>query len=149
LKQQEATRSSLDSGATNVVTTSAAIMTLLSGLAALATGQGTIHLALFSSAFVSTAVVAFAIAALRAVRVLRPRAYRGPKVGSLRKATDTRWGDSRDVALKRVVRTQLTMLDAAKISNEQKAFELKEAIGFEVGAAVVLAAGAVLVLLGL
>jgi hypothetical protein len=122
---------------------------LLLGLAALANGvTATPQLRVLSSAFVGTAVLVFAIAAIRAVEVLRPRDYRRPTVDSLRIAPGELWDDSASDALRMVTKTQLTLLLHAESANDGKAADLDKAIRFEVGATVVLAVGAVLVLLG-
>jgi hypothetical protein len=102
-----------------------------------------------SSRFVATAVLVYAIAAVRAVGVLRPHDYRGPTVGDLRVIAETHWAGTTAEALRATYEAMLEMLTKAKSSNKRKAEELDDAILFEVGATAVLAAGAVLVLLGL
>lgn len=127
----------------SVVTSSAALTTLLLGVVALGRGQVSLHFGGLGLPFIATAVIVFALGAVRAVGVLALHDYRGPTTRSLRKAPENYWNDGANVALRMVAETQLTMLEAAKRANGLKADELEDAFRFEVGAAVVLALGAV------
>jgi hypothetical protein len=150
LKQQEATRVSLDGRATSVIGGAATLSTLLLGLAAFGRGAAGVELGRASSVFVAGAVIVFAIAAILALRSFSPRAgYPGATAASLRDGLEKYWDDSSSEALRMIAHTQVTALDTAKTTNDWKARRLAEAISFEVGAAVVLAIGVVLVLLGM
>jgi hypothetical protein len=131
-----------------VIGSSATLSTLLLGLAAFARSAAGFQPGRASSVLIAAAVIVFAIAATFALRSLAPRGYAGATVGSLADAPEKYWDDNAIEATRMVARTQLTTLQKAKDSNDWKALRLEDAIGFEVGAAVVLACGVVLLLLG-
>ena len=139
---------SLDGRAMSVVTSSAALTALLLGVATLGRGQVPVRLGGLGLPFIAAAVIIFALSAIRALGVLGLHNYRGPTTRSLRAAPEKYWDDDAAVALRIVAETQLTMLEAAKTANARKAAELQDAFRFEVGAAVLLSFGAVLVLAG-
>ena len=125
------------------------LTTLLLGLAALgATTTAPVHLRTIGSAFVGLGIVLYALAAIRAVSVLRPRDYGGGRVDDLRKLATDHWGGTSIEALRATYDAMVDMLGLAKSANAAKATDLHAAIWKEAIATGVLAFGALLTLLG-
>ena len=136
LDAQEARKASLEQRGLAVISTSAALVTILFGLTALSARRSKLDIPDTAAALLIAALVFFVLAALSAIITNLPRSYEGVQVDPLRDAVRNRWEDSETTASKMVALTRLKVLATAKEKNEQKGVALMVAMSFEIIAVV-------------
>jgi len=133
LEAQEARKTSLEQRGLAVISTSGVLVTLLFGLTALSVQRAkTFDLPRAAAAFLIVALVCFVLAAVSALVTNLPRSYQGVTVEGLRSAVSDRWDDDEGKALRKVARTRLDVLAAAKEVNGQKARALVASMVLEI-----------------
>ena len=140
VEREDQRKASLEARGIAVVTTSAALATLLLGLSTLGKeSKSSVLLAPEAHGSVRVALALFALGALVAVVTNVPLGYREATVSGLRKLLNDSWDDSVKNALATVAANQLVVLESARFANGVKAGALVAAIGFEVAATILIA----------
>lgn len=133
LAGQEARKSSFEQRGLAVVTTTGALVTLLFGLAAIASRTG--HGEPFASeekVWLAVALVCFTLSAFAALATNFPVKYEGVKPGEVHKRLTEAQANSAEQAHRDVALTQVSILEAAKDKNRLKGRYLFAAMTFEV-----------------
>jgi hypothetical protein len=133
LDAQEARKSSLEQRGLAVISTSGVLVTLLFGLTALSVKRAPkFEIPTTAATFLVLALVFFVLASVSALITNLPRSYQGATVQGLRSAVTDRWDDDEAKASRKVARTRLDVIAAAKDVNKQKAWALVAAMVLEI-----------------
>lgn len=141
IRDVQQTKASLESRAAGVVTTSAALVTLLFAFTAVATATGTPHFPSFAGRL-SVALTLIVTAAAMAILVTAPLPYRSPSINEMQPLTEqSLWAyEDRSEAARIVAQARVRELRWARKMNTIKGWLLLLAILAEVGGIGVLAA---------
>ncbi len=134
VEAEDIRKTSIESRAGVVITTSGAIITLLFGLAAVVTAQDNYVPPASMRGELKAAVLLFALAIGVAVLINLPLPYRNVKPGSLRAAIDSFWDDDTSTASMRTAATHVKLLYRAQMLNQIKGYALLLALSLEAGA---------------
>jgi hypothetical protein len=138
LVDAEATRkTSIESKATGVITTSSALVTILFGLVAVITSRTTFRLPVSAHGWLVGAIAAFVVGAALAILVSFPLPYGQTTITVAN--LQAWWGDSANQAEAAVAGVRLRSLRAARSNNALKAAILSLASGAELIGLVLLA----------
>lgn len=149
LEEERTTKTSLETRAVSVVTTSGTLTTLLLGLAAVVTGRQSYELPIFARGLLVLAVLAFLTAVVLAIVAARPRAYHEVTVQSLRViASPAHLGAAAGAAEPSIAAALIDIIDTARQRNGEKAARLTQAVMAEVVAAGLVALAVAVILLG-
>ena len=140
LDREEATKTSLETRAGNVISSAGALVTLLFALTALVARPPDFQLPTLARVFIGGALIAFLAAAVLAIIVIRPRAYNAIDVQSLKEMTeDYAWNSPLAIGGPRIANALIVVIDGARRANKLKARYLVSAITSEVVAVIILA----------
>jgi hypothetical protein len=130
LASEETRRDSLEQRGTSVITVSGALVTLLFGLAALATkAEPTYRLTSGARAYLYVALALFVVSALLAIATNVPLPYGAVDESAAQRIIDKYLDDSRADAQTRVAATRAKLLPSNRKRNGLKALFLVGAIG--------------------
>lgn len=147
LAEERSTKSSLETRAIAVITSSGALVTLLFALAALVTKPAEYELPNAARAVLLLTVLAFITAAVLAIVAATPGTYQEITVESLKAATtETAMGAPASQGEPRIAQVLVQIIETARTKNAAKARYLKAAVTTEAIAAVLLATAIVIVL---
>ena len=133
LDAQESRKTSLEQRGLAVISTSGVLVTLLFGLTALSVKRATtFEIPTAAATLLVFALVCFVAASVFALVTNLPRSYQGVTVEGLRSAVSDRWDDDEARASRKVARTRLDVLAAAKDVNGQKARALVAGMVLEI-----------------
>ena len=124
LEGQEARKTSLEQRGLSLVGTAGALVTLLFGLAALATEREGFAFPTAARALLVAALVFFVVAGLAALITNIPLSYEGVTTDALRAAVKERWADSEATAAEMTSLTRINVLESAKRRNNLKGVAL-------------------------
>lgn len=143
LEEERARKQSLEQRGLAVVTSSGTLVTLLFALAALVTKPETFQLPPDSKKYLAVAVGAFAIAGVLGIFTNKPLRYEEPSTDWLRSLTaPTIWNNASEaIAARRAAESRVNTIDSFRSKNVQKVRLLAFAIGLEVVAVGLVAAG--------
>jgi hypothetical protein len=134
VEAEESRKTSLETRGLSVITTSAALVTLLFGLAALTTSRKRFFQPHDVPGLMSLALLFFALAAGGGILTNLPLPYKNVKPLELRWAVRDLWGDTGEMASQRVSATHVKFLHRAQIINQIKGYILAVAMTFELAA---------------
>lgn len=148
LTEERSTKSSLETRAIGVITSSGALATLLFALAALVTKPAAYELPSLARLVLLATLVAFIAAAVLAIVASSPGTYQEVTVESLKAAASKEaMGAPADEGEPRIAQVLVDIISTARTKNAVKAQFLKAAVTLEAGAALLLAVGVAIVLL--
>ena len=143
LTAEEGRRDAMTARGMSVITISGALVTLLAGLAALATKSRGFRLTGGARVLVTASIIAFALSAILAIATYAPHRERGPEVDELGAVLKETWDDGADFARKKVTATRLLLLKTTQDANDRRASALLAAVSAQAVAVVLLLAVAV------
>lgn len=148
LTEERTTKSSLETRAIGVITSSGALATLIFALAALVTKSQTYVLPGLAQAALGLTLVAFATSSVLAIVASRPRTYQEVTIESLRDiATKNAMGSPAEQGEPEIARVLVDIIAKARTENGHKARFLRSAVTLEATAAILLAVAVAVVLL--
>ena len=124
LEAEEKRRTSLETRALAVITTSGTLVTLILGLAALVTEAASFRLPVSAQPWLIAALSTFVVAASLAIGANAPQRYRAVDTDALERIVRQRWSAPADDALKTLTATRLADLRRAQQANDIKAWLL-------------------------
>jgi hypothetical protein len=147
-EREENRKSSFETRGMSIITSSGAIVTLLFGLAALATKSNSFHLTGGPKAFLAVALGLLLVAAVCGIAVNVPLRYEeGDPRSLLRLLEDRFWNGRVAVGQKRAAELELAQLARARGLNSRKGKILIAGLAFEVLGVVAVAISVLLILL--
>ena len=143
---EDARRTTLETRGATIITSSAALVTLLLAFAALVTKRTDFTLESGTQSLLSISVSAFVVAALLAIATYAPHAIRVIDAAKLRLELRAVWDESAEFARKQVTAARLDQLDAGQHANDRKAWLLLIAVLVEVLGVLLLAVSVIQIL---
>ncbi|MHA7269013.1 hypothetical protein ACX80Q_04415 [Arthrobacter sp. HLT1-20] len=148
LAEERTNKSSLETRAIGVITSSGALATLIFGLAALVTKSTSYDLPGLAQLVLGLTLVAFVGSAVLAIVASRPRTYQEVTIESLRDvATKSAMSAPAVQGEPEIARVLVDIIDTARKENGHKARLLRSAVTLEAVAAILLAIAVAIVLL--
>jgi hypothetical protein len=139
LAAEEKRRESLEARGASVITVSGTLVTLLVGIAAVATRANSFDLSATAGDRLSGAAVAFVVAALLAIAAYAPQPTRITDPDALIDTLPDLWERGEDFAYKKATRTRLEQLSVSQRTNDWKARAVLAAVVAQVVAVILLA----------